>query len=145
MPLPDYLASRKSNQMTTLRESHVIKEELGARGKLRCPNSVYTARVLMKKDVAIVLIFDSPVYTFYYCVTSSLPSLFSGIYRFTDLQVGLAIVPNGAGYTVASSVYGELMNLNLKRVAQAVNITIDRKRDDEIRGLPLGKAQIQIT
>ena len=98
----------------------------------------------MEKDVATVLIFNSLVYASHDCVTSSLPSLFSEIYDFTDLQVGLAFIPYGAGCTVASFVCGKLMDLNYKRVAKAANITVDFKRGDDIRGFPLEKARNQV-
>ena len=144
MSLLNYLATRKSKRTVTIEEKHVVKEELSARRKLRCPNPLKTARVLMEKDVAIVLIFNSLVYTSYYCVTSSLPSLFSGIYGFTDLQIGLAFIPYGAGCTVASFLCGKLMDINYKRVAKAANVTVDRKRENDMRGFPLEKARIQV-
>ena len=148
MSLFSYLELRKStrtlNQKTISEEKKAVEGELSARRRLRCPNPLKTFHVLMEKDVAIVLFFNSIVYTSYYCVTSSLPSLFSEVYGFTDLQIGLAFIPYGAGCTAASFVCGKLMDFNYKRVAKAANITVDRKRGDDMRDFPLEKARIQV-
>ena len=148
MSLLDYLAARKSgskpNPTAVSEEKQNVKAELSTRRRLRCPNPLKTIHILMEKDVAIVLFFNSLVYTSYYCVTSSLPSLFSGIYGFSDLQVGLAFIPYGAGCTIASFVCGKLMDLNYKRVAEAAHIMIDRQRGDDMRDFPLEKARIHV-
>ena len=148
MCLLNYLALRKStqtlNQGTISEEKKALGGKLSARRRLRCPNPLKAFHVLMEKDVAIVLFFNSIVYTSYYCVTTSLPSLFSKIYGFTDLQIGLAFIPYGVGCTAASLVCGKFMDFNYKRVAKAANITVDRKRGDDMRDFPLEKARVQV-
>ena len=111
---------------------------------LKWPNPLKAVFIIMEKDVAIILIYNALVYTAWYDVATSLPSLFGKIYGFNDLQLGLAFIPYGAGAVVASLLCGKLIDINYKRVAKTNNITIDRKRGDDLRNFPIEKARVQV-
>ena len=42
----------------------------------------------MEKDVGLLLLFSSLVYTAFYDVTSSIPYMFAQTYHFNSLQIG---------------------------------------------------------
>lgn len=53
------------------------------------PNPLKTIHIILEKDVGMLLLYNSLVYTAFYDVTASLLSLFAEIYDFNDLQIGV--------------------------------------------------------
>lgn len=100
--------------------------------------------IILEKDVGLILLYNSLVYTALYDVTATIPSLFAEIYAFNDLLIRLAFILFGVGCAVASILCGKFMDYNYKRVAKAAGITIDRKRRDDMKDCPIEKAQIQV-
>ncbi|MCJ1353147.1 MAG: hypothetical protein MMC33_003132 [Icmadophila ericetorum] len=152
MSLLNYLQTRKSNRAAALKQQEnpqqeaekTFNSEPRLKQRLRCPNPMKTISIIFEKDAGILLFVNSVVYTSYYCVIVSLPSLLAEIYSFNDLQIGLAFIPFGVGCTLASFLCGKLMDMNYKRVAKGANFTIDRHRGDDLRDFPLEKARIQV-
>lgn len=141
----DYVRTRKSKQPQEKIVSEVIVTDKHAfQRKLKWPNPLKAMKIIMEKDVGIILIYNALVYTAYFDVTTSLPSLFSEIYGFNDLQIGLSFIPYGVGCVVASLLCGKLIDINYKRVAKANNITVDRKRGDDLRHFPIEVARVQV-
>lgn len=52
-------------------------------------------KLLVQKDILINLIFGGVVYTIWSMVTSSTTGLFKEKFNLSELQVGLAFLPNG--------------------------------------------------
>lgn len=128
----------------SVQEKRAIQAELRAQRHLRFPNPLKTVSIILEKDVGPVLFYNAIVYTAFYDVTTSLPTLFREIYGFNSLQIGLSFLPFGIGCLIASVVTGRLMDVNYHRLAKAANITIDRKRGDDLRNHPIEKARIQV-
>lgn len=140
-----YLKIRKSNRfqekfacLPSVTDGHAVQR------KLKWPNPLKAVHIIMEKDVAIILIYNALVYTAFFDVITSLPSLFGEIYGFNDLQIGLSYIPYGVGAVVASLLCGRVIDINYKRVAKANNITVDRKRGDDLRQFPIEAARIQV-
>lgn len=142
-----YLKSRTNNRRdfaAAQTSEHPNKSKNHATKRLKWPNPLRAIQIVMEKDVAIILIYNALVYTAYYGVITSLPSLLGEIYGFNDLQIGLAFIPFGAGCVVASLLCGRLIDAHYKRIAKANNITIDCKRGDDLRDFPIEKARVQV-
>lgn len=148
MSLFNYLRSRKTDRKAveaTQESKHPnMPEDHAAKRRLKWPNPLKAIHVILEKDAAIILIYNALVYTAWFDVTTSLPSLFGKIYGYNDLQIGLAFIPYGAGCVVASLLCGRLIDINYKRIAKANNITIDRERGDDLRNFPIEKARVQV-
>ena len=148
MSIFNYLENRKTNRRTVEAAQDaacpIRPEADAAKPKLRWPNPLKAIRIIMEKDAAIILIYNALVYTAYFNVTTSLPSLFGDIYGFDELQLGLSFIPYGVGCVIASLLCGKLIDLNYKRIARANNITIDAKRGDDLRDFPIEKARVQV-
>ena len=144
----NYLKTRKIDckavEAAEEAEHPIMTETHAAKRKLKWPNPLKAIHIIMEKDVAIILIYNALVYTAWFDVTTSLPTLFAEMYGFDDLQIGLAFMPFGAGCVVASFLCGRLIDINYKRIAKANNFTIDRKRGDDLRNFPIEKARIQV-
>ena len=95
MSIVNYWQSRKAGsendlQRTVSRESHRrARAELASRRKIRWPNPLKTLKIVTEKDAGTLLLYNSLVYTAFYCVISSIPSIFAEIYSFNDLQIGM--------------------------------------------------------
>lgn len=96
MSLLNYLASRGErssalNRTTSQDEKRKARAELAGKRTLRWPNPMKTLRIIAEKDVAIILIYNSLVYTAFYDVLATFPSLFEEIYGYNDLQIGVLV------------------------------------------------------
>jgi len=98
----------------------------------------------MEKDMAVVLIYNSLIYTAFYDIVASLPKLFQQIYHFNDLQIGLCYIPFGCGCAFASFINGRMLDRNYERVAKQIGFTIDRKHGDDLRHFPIERARLEI-
>ena len=122
----------------------LAQEELARGRKLRWPNPLKTIHIIMEKDMAVVLIYNSLIYTAFYDIVASIPQLFSEIYHYNDLQIGLCYIPFGCGCALASFINGKLLDGNYKRVARKIGFTIDRKHGDDLRHFPIERARLEI-
>ena len=144
----NYLKSRKATRDVEKAGQPVDHfqptEAQRAQRRLRWPNPLKSMRIIWEKDVAMILFYNALVYTAYYQVTTSLPRLFAEIYRFNDLEIGLAFLPYGVGCVVASILCGRIMDFNYKRVAKATGFGVDRSKGDDLKDFPIEKARLQV-
>ncbi|KAL5352204.1 hypothetical protein ACLOAV_002151 [Pseudogymnoascus australis] len=151
MTVLDYLRLRKeSKSQDTLSRSATADErrkaqaELASHRKLRFPNPLKTIYIIAEKDVALVLIYNSLIYTAFYDVIASMPVMFKQTYGFNDLEIGLCYLPFGFGCAVTSFLNGKLLDRNYKRIAKRIGFSIDRKHGDDLRYFPIEEARIGI-
>ncbi|MCJ1277235.1 hypothetical protein MMC21_005045 [Puttea exsequens] len=150
MSLLNYLKARKiehSNSLSKTQSHQDRKAEqagLASKRELRWPNPLKTVHIIFEKDVGMILLYNSLIYTAFYDVTASLPSMFEQIYKFNQLQIGLSFIPFGVGTSAASILFGRLMDFNYRRVAKQAGLRVDIKRGDDMRNFPLEKARIQV-
>ncbi|MCJ1390036.1 hypothetical protein MMC18_002894 [Xylographa bjoerkii] len=148
--LLSYLKTRHHPRNDPLTRTRTREDELAAQAalaatrKLRLPNPLKTIHIILEKDVGLILLYNAIVYTAFYDVMSTLPSLFAEIYGFNDLQIGLSFIPFGVGCSLASILCGQLIDRNYRRVAAAAGIAIDRRRGEDMRGFPIERARLQV-
>lgn len=137
--------SRNALARTATAESRrAAQAELAKGRKLRWPNPLKTIRIVMEKDMAVILLYNALLYTAFYDVTASIPTLFQEIYGFNDLQIGLCYLPFGFGCGIASFTNGRMLDRNYKKIARQIGFAIDRKRGDDLRHFPIEKARLQL-
>ncbi|OBT68707.1 hypothetical protein VE03_01630 [Pseudogymnoascus sp. 23342-1-I1] len=151
MTVLDYLRLRKESKSqdslsrsATADERRRAQAELASHRKLRFPNPLKTIYIVAEKDVALVLIYNSLIYTAFYDVISSMPVMFKQTYGFNDLEIGLCYLPFGFGCAVTSFLNGKLLDRNYKRIAKRIGFSIDRKHGDDLRHFPIEEARIGI-
>ena len=97
MSVLNYVKSRKIENSETLsrtrsrQDAKAAQAELASKRRLRWPNPLKTIHIILEKDVGILLLYNGLIYTAFYDVTASLPSLFTEIYGFNELQIGCVI------------------------------------------------------
>ncbi|KAM4056004.1 major facilitator superfamily protein [Hirsutella rhossiliensis] len=68
-------------------------------------------KLLTEKDILVSLIFGGVVYAVWSMVVASTTGLFKERFNLSELLLGLAFLPNGAGTIVGSAIAGKLMTL----------------------------------
>lgn len=129
---------------TTAESRRAAQAELAKGRQLRWPNPLKTIRIVMEKDMAVILFYNALIYTAFYDVTASVPSIFQEIYGFNDLQVGLCYLPFGLGCGIASFTNGRMLDRNYKKIARQIGFAIDRKRGDDLRHFPIERARLEL-
>ncbi|GJC79020.1 itaconate transport protein [Colletotrichum liriopes] len=76
-------------------------------------------RLLVQKDILINLVFGGVVYTVWSMVTSSTSGLFKHRFNLSELEIGLAFLPNGFGTIIGSAIAGKLMTRDYLSVEEA--------------------------
>lgn len=89
--LLNYLKTRKLEKSEELSRT-VSQKQLAQRRRLRWPNPLKTLHIIAEKDVGLLLLYNSLVYTAFYSVTASIPYLFQQTYGFNDLQIGVGSI-----------------------------------------------------
>lgn len=75
-------------------------------------------KFLFEKDVFATLLFGSIVYTVWSMVTSSTTFLFVEHYHLSQLLIGCAFIPNGAGCVLGSYITGRIMDRDYKIIEE---------------------------
>ncbi|EFQ30678.1 major facilitator superfamily transporter [Colletotrichum graminicola M1.001] len=76
-------------------------------------------RLLIQRDILINLLFGGVVYTVWSMVTSSTTVLFKQRFNLSDLEIGLAFLPNGLGTIIGSAIAGKTMTRDYLSVEEA--------------------------
>ena len=114
------------------------------RQKIPIPNPFHTLAIIVEKDLALILFYNSLLYVGFMMVTSTIGSQFSAIYGYDELRLGLCYLPTGAGTTMASVGSGFVLDWNFRRVAKKLGIHIDRKRGIDMTNFPIEKVRLQV-
>lgn len=151
MTFLEWLRSRKQaksdeglSRSNTAEGRRLAQAELARGRKLRWPNPMKTIYIVIEKDMAVVLFYNSLIYTAFYDIMASIPQLYNEIYHFNDLQIGLCYIPFGVGCALASYVNGKMLDRNYKKIALQIGFSIDRKRGDDLRHFPIERARLEI-
>ncbi|KAK0357540.1 hypothetical protein LTR57_002452 [Friedmanniomyces endolithicus] len=131
---------RTLSQETT----RTAQQKLAQTRNLRIPNPLNTLHILLEKDVALLLLYNSLVYCAFYDVMASAPQLFAETYGYDALQIGLCFLPFGCGCFLAPALVGKAMDINFRRNAKKIGYTIVKGKANDLRNFPLEKTRIQI-
>lgn len=146
--LLSYLQARRSARNTSasnqIADATTIHGHGKPKQKLRVPNPLNTLAILREKDVALLLFYNSIIYSAFYDVMASAPQLLEKIYGYNSLQIGLCFLPLGTGCLVATPLAGKLMDWNFRRTARSVGVQIIKGKVQDLRGFPLEQTRIQI-
>lgn len=85
------------------------------------PQPKFTMRnplpLLLNLDIDILLFYNGVINAVFYCVLTSISTLFLEIYDFlNETTVGLCFLPIGGGMAIGSIFFGQLMNWDYMRL-----------------------------
>ncbi|KAK4544120.1 hypothetical protein LTR36_004618 [Oleoguttula mirabilis] len=151
MSLLNYLQVRKARrevqplERTVTRDSQrTAQQALAKTRKLRIPNPLNCVSVILEKDVALLLFYNSLVYCAFYDVMASAPQLLAEIYGYDALQIGLCFLPFGCGCFLAPTISGKLMDWNFRRTARNIGYVIVKGKSNDLRNFPLERVRIGV-
>ena len=108
---------------------------------LSLPNPLPALRILFYRDAALILWNSAIHYLVYYSIQATMPGIFSTIYGFSVLQVGLSYLAIGVGVGLGGYSNGKVMDVNYRRTAKEIGFTIDRVVGDDLRTFPIERAR----
>ncbi|TLD03863.1 hypothetical protein PgNI_11379 [Pyricularia grisea] len=97
--------------------------------------------IILHADSAPVLWVIASSYTVYYIFQVAVPVVFSDIYGYNELQIGLSMLPGLAGMTIGGMVAGKLVDRNFAVTARAHNAVIERNRLTSLDEFPIEAAR----
>ncbi|OTA91156.1 hypothetical protein M434DRAFT_397414 [Hypoxylon sp. CO27-5] len=100
--------------------------------------------LLCEKELCLLFMYGGFVYAGVYAVATAVPTLFSEIYGFDGLKVGLVYLPMAIGSLFSVALVGKGMNWNYRRHARKLGLTVDRDRQMDLSNFPIEKARLEI-
>ncbi|KAI1137233.1 MFS general substrate transporter [Hypoxylon sp. FL0543] len=100
--------------------------------------------LLCEKELSLLFMYGGFVYAGVYAVATAVPTLFSEIYGFDGLKVGLIYLPMAIGSIFSVALVGKGMNWNYRRHARKLGITVDRDRQMDLSNFPIERARIEV-
>ncbi|KAK5998552.1 MFS-type transporter clz19 [Cladobotryum mycophilum] len=131
--LVEFLRRRKTGE----------KPDPGPKRKLRFPNPIGTLLITFEKQMGQTLLIASIVYVNFILVSATLSTLFSQIYNFSELQVGLCYLPYGFGCCMTVLFQGYVLDWNYRRIAKSLGVDASHGRRNDIGNFPIESARIQ--
>ena len=116
-------------------------EKVRKREKLRLANPWAAIQIIFWKDTALILWMAASPYAVWYCVQTSIPTIFKDQYGFNEFQVGLAYLTGGVGTVLGGYANGKLMDWNYKATAKEAGLTTDKVCGDDLTHFPIEKAR----
>lgn len=107
--------------------------------RLPIPNPLSSLTIMLWKDTSVTLWLAGCNYAVWYCISASFPRIYTELYNWNQLAVGLAYLPSSFSIIVAGFVAGPWMNARYRRTALAAGLSPDSHHVD---GFPIEKARI---
>ena len=123
------------------RFSYNTKEAMKRTEKFKMANPWAALRIIFYKDTALVLWVAASPYAVWYCVQTSIPTIYQGIYGYDEIQIGLSYLTGGFGTVLGGYVNGKLMDWNYKTTAEETGHTINKISGDDLKNFPIERAR----
>ena len=117
------------------------KVKVGKKERFRMASPLTALRIVFWRDTALVLWMAASPYAVWYCVQTSIPSIYKNVYDFDEFQIGLAYLTGGAGTVLGSYANGRLMDWNYKTIAERIGHTVDKVSGDDLDHFPIERAR----
>ncbi|KAM6482696.1 major facilitator superfamily domain-containing protein [Trichoderma sp. SZMC 28011] len=131
--LVEFLKRRKSGE----------EREPGPKRKLRFPNPLGTLLITFDKQMSQILLIAAIIYCNFILVAATLSTLFTEIYNYNELEVGLCFLPYGLGCCMTVVLQGYVVDWNYRRIAKKLGVDPSHGRRNEIGDFPIESARIQ--
>lgn len=115
----------------------------GERPKLSLPNLVASLKLLLLKDVAIVLVCNGIYYMIYCCAQASLSTLFIEVYHYGELASGLVYIPFGVACLISLLAWGKVLDYDYARLSKNIEASSGADRGDGVDEFPIEKARLK--
>ncbi|KAK9423220.1 hypothetical protein SUNI508_04514 [Seiridium unicorne] len=97
----------------------------------RIPNPLSCLSIMLWKDTGLITWLASCNYAVWYCVTASWPQIYTKIYGWNELTIGLAYLPSSITIIAAGFISGPWSNARYRRTAREAGLPVDSHRVDD--------------
>lgn len=119
------------------------ERKVGNKKRFKTANPLAAIRIIFYRDTALVLWMAASPYAVWYCVQTSIPSIYKDIYNFNEFQIGLSYLTGGTGTVLGGYANGKLMDRNYRATAHKRGHTIDQVSGDDLDDFPIEIARAQ--
>lgn len=100
--------------------------------------------ILFEKEMFLLLMYSSFVFTGFYCISTVMPTQLSAIYGLDEIEIGLMYLPMVGGSLLAAFVNGGLMNRNYRRHCRLRGVPYDKSKQQDLADFPIERARLEI-
>ncbi|KAK5086755.1 hypothetical protein LTS08_007168 [Lithohypha guttulata] len=125
----------------TLRHGQAKSDE--QRARFTIPSIVPSIKIIFHRNVFPVLLSNAIFYMMYSVVQATLAPLVQERYGLSPFEAGLCYLGYGVAGAVASITVGKITDRDYRLIARKVNITIDKKKGDDLLKFPLERARFR--
>lgn len=123
--------------------SRISPHAQNRRRRVRCPNPLHSAKILLEKDAIIIIFYVGLAMFANIALLTSIPNLFGSLYGFNTLQIGLCFLPLGISACIAAFVNGKILDWNYRRTAHKLGFSVDKRKGDDLRRFPIERVRLQ--
>lgn len=131
----------KSREAKKPTSDEMVSTAPRARPKWTLKAAIHSLRIILYPDAAAILWMVATSYSVYYTFQVAIPVIYDEVYHYNDFQIGLTFLPGLAGMTMGGIVAGKLVDRNFAKVARRKNITLDRKKAEDLKEFPIEDAR----
>ncbi|KAH9896157.1 major facilitator superfamily domain-containing protein [Xylariomycetidae sp. FL2044] len=110
------------------------------RTRFRLPNPFSCLAMVFSKHTSILLWLAGCNYAVWYCVAASWPRVWTDIYKWSELGVGLAYLPSSLTIMAAGFIAGPWMDARYRRTASEEGLLAD---GHDVVGFPIERARLR--
>ncbi|KAI2629619.1 major facilitator superfamily transporter [Hypoxylon sp. NC1633] len=112
--------------------------------RMRKFNILQSLVILFEKEMFILLMSGSVVFTGFYCIATIMPSQLDDNYGFDSVKVGLMYLPMVGGSIAAAIVNGKLMNWNYRRHCKIQGVPYERSKQQDMSEFPIERVRLEL-
>lgn len=127
-----------------LKKHHTSDKDRPKANKISIVNPLQTLAVIFEAEVGLILFAVAVSFASYYGVISSIPSQFTVIYGYNDIQIALCFLPIGLGAMIAVLGGGKAVDLNYRRYAKKLGFPLVKTKQTDLRHFPIEKARLEV-
>lgn len=131
-------APKAGSRMETKCGKKTAETKPATKKKFAFPNTFQCLAFIFSKDTALVLWLAGCNYAVWYCITAAIPQIYSEVYGWSELDVGLAYLPSALTIFACGFVTGPWNNYKYRKTAREEGVSPDSHHVD---GFPIEKAR----
>ncbi|RAH46234.1 MFS general substrate transporter [Aspergillus brunneoviolaceus CBS 621.78] len=108
-------------------------------------NPLRSARLVLDKENALILIYGALLYAGMAAVLTTLTTTLATHYHFNTIQIGLCYLPMGLGSLTSRYTVGFLLDRTFRRHAHAQGLSIIKNQQQEIGAFDIERARLVVT
>lgn len=142
--LTSFLLRERARAKAGIAVDSAQQEAVAKHYRLGFPDPLSTLVIIADKEAGLVLFSNGLVFACLHAILTGMPSQFTEIYGFDEIQLGLAFIPFGFGSLLSAFTTGKAVDWNHRRHAQRLGFPAVKNRQQDLRNFPIEKVRLQV-